>query len=77
MENLNHFLLSGLPSPEFCIAVTAGVIIVVFFRYTVLSDGEDSALDVSVPVPEQCKLGWEGRLLDEPNLKVLLTSPRR
>ncbi len=77
MESLNHLFPSGLPWPEICIALAAGVIISVFFRYTIINDGEESALDFNVPVPEQCKPGWEGGLLGEPTLKVVLTSPGR
>ena len=70
METLNHIFPVGLPWPEFCIALAAGVIIYTFFSNTVINDGKDYAPDYTVPVPDACKPGWEGKLLDEPSVKA-------
>ncbi len=70
MDALNQLFPTGLPWPEILIAFTAGAIIYSIFTYSVISNDEESAPDLSVPVPEQCKPGWQGKLLDEPNIKV-------
>ena len=30
----------------------------------------EEAIEFSVPVPEACRAGWEGKQLDEPSIKV-------
>ena len=70
MEALNHIFPAGLPWPELFIAFAAGTIIYIFFSYTVISNSEESALDYNVPVPEQCKPDWKGKILEGPNIKV-------
>jgi len=30
----------------------------------------EAAITFSVPVPEQCRAGWQGKQLDEPSIKV-------
>lgn len=77
MDTLNHPLPTGLPWPEFFIALAAGAIIYVFFSYSVIGNDEDSALDLNVPVPEQCKPGWQGKLLDDPSIKVIMAPFQR
>ena len=74
MDAINHIFTAGLPWPEFLIALAAGAVIYLFFTYTVVSNGEESALDIYVPVPEQCKPNWHGKLLEEPSVKVAMKS---
>lgn len=42
---------------------------VVVFKILLRSDAED-AIEFSVPVPEACRPGWEGKQLNEPSIKV-------
>ena len=74
MDSLNHILSAGLPWPELFIAITASTIIYLFFTYTVIGNDEESALDIHVPIPEQCKPNWQGTLLNEPSIKVAKTT---
>lgn len=39
------------------------------FKILLRSDAED-AIEFSVPVPEACRSGWEGKQLNEPSIKV-------
>jgi hypothetical protein len=41
----------------------------VVFKILLHSNAED-AIEFSVPVPEACRAGWEGKQLDEPSIKV-------
>ena len=41
----------------------------VVFKILLHSNAED-AIEFSVPVPEACRVGWEGKQLDEPSIKV-------
>jgi hypothetical protein len=41
------------------------------FKILLRSDAED-AIEFSVPVPEACRSGWEGKELHEPSIKVPL-----
>lgn len=74
MDALNHLFLTDLPWPEFFIALAAGGAIYVFFSYTIINNGEESALDFNISVPEQCGPGWQGKLLDEPSIRVFIAS---
>lgn len=42
----------------------------VVFKILLRSEAED-AMEFSVPVPEACRSGWEGKQLDEPSIKVI------
>jgi len=35
-----------------------------------LHGNAEEAIEFSVPVPEACRAGWEGKQLDEPSIKV-------
>jgi hypothetical protein len=39
------------------------------FKILLRSETED-AIEFSVPAPEACRPGWEGKQLDEPSVKV-------
>jgi hypothetical protein len=41
----------------------------VVFKILLHSNAED-AIEFSVPVPEACRAGWEGKQLDETSIKV-------
>jgi len=41
----------------------------VVFKILLYSNAED-AIEFSVPVPEACRAGWEGKQLDDPSIKV-------
>jgi hypothetical protein len=41
----------------------------VVFKILLHSNAED-AIEFSVPVPEACRAGWEGKQLDDPSIKV-------
>ena len=45
------------------------VLTLLVFKILLRSDVED-AIEFSVPVPEACRSGWEGKQLDEPSIKV-------
>ena len=55
--------------------LTLGVALAAFalsflFLKLVLSDDSKVAIDYTVPIPEQCKSGWKGVELDDPQIKV-------
>lgn len=45
------------------------ILTLVVFKILLRSNAED-AIEFSVPVPEACRAGWEGKQLDEPSIKV-------
>jgi hypothetical protein len=45
------------------------VLTLLVFKILLRSDAED-AIEFSVPVPEACRPGWEGKQLNEPSIKV-------
>lgn len=47
----------------------------VVFKILLRSEAED-AIEFSVPVPEACRSGWEGKQLDEPSIKVHVVHAR-
>lgn len=73
MEFLDNF--SQQLSP-----LTLGVALIAFllgfwFLKTVLSNNAEAAVDYTVPIPEQCKPGWKGEELEDPQIKVHLLFP--
>ena len=43
------------------------------FSQTLTSSNQDeSPIHFDVPIPEQCRLGWEGSVLEEPRIKVFI-----
>ena len=72
MEFLDNF------SPQLS-PLTLGVALVAFvfsfwFLKLVLSNDAEAAVDYTVPIPEQCKPGWKGEELEDPQIKVWLHS---
>ena len=65
------YLAAVLPASKqeliwwFCFSLLTLVI----FKILLRSDAED-AIEFSVPVPEACRSGWEGKQLNEPSIKV-------
>ena len=66
-DNLDRLTL-GLSWLGLC-AVATVFALSVYFR-TLYGDPEDSGVDYSVPIPEQCRPNWEGEELEEVQLKV-------
>ena len=48
--------------------------VLLVFKFVVLSGDEESPVTFKVAAPEQCKPGWEGKILDEPAIKVRFIS---
>ena len=65
------YLAAALPASRqeliwwFCFSLLTLLV----FKILLRSDAED-AIEFSVPVPEACRPGWEGKQLDEPSIKV-------
>lgn len=73
MEFLDQFLQPLSP-------LTLGVALIAFllsfwFLETLLSNNVEAAVDYTVPIPEQCKPGWKGEELQDPQIKVRLLLP--
>lgn len=57
--------------------LTLGVALIAFllgfwFLKIVVSNNVEAAVDYTVPIPEQCKPGWKGEELEDPQIKVHL-----
>lgn len=65
------YLAAALPasSQELIWWSCFSVLTLLVFKILLRSDAED-AIEFSVPVPEACRPGWEGKQLDEPSIKV-------
>ncbi|SLM40490.1 aldh-like protein [Lasallia pustulata] len=68
MEFLDKF------SPQLS-PVTLGVALIAFvssfwFLQLVLGNDAEAAVDYTVPIPEQCKPGWKGEELEDPQIKL-------
>jgi len=53
-------------------ALTTGAVLLVtaWLLYALLRTDSEKAVGFTVPVPDQCKPGWQGKVLDEPSIKV-------
>lgn len=45
------------------------ILTLIVFKILLHSEKED-AIEFSVPVPEACRSGWEGKQLEDPSIKV-------
>ena len=54
-------------------AVGIGIVIIITttILFYVLKPDPEAPVEFTVPVPEQCKPGWKGKVLDQPSLKVI------
>jgi len=46
------------------------LLVTALLLYKLLQKDPEKAVDFTVPVPDQCKPGWHGKVLDEPAIKV-------
>ena len=61
---------NSLPWVEISVILVTIVITLVYLRHTFVRPRDDAAVPFTVPVPEQCKLGWQGLYLEHPEIKV-------
>lgn len=53
------------------VAAIATFLFASFFVYLAIPSNIESPAECDVPTPEQCQPGWEGKVLDEPSIKVI------
>ncbi|KAL8646437.1 MAG: hypothetical protein Q9226_006859 [Calogaya cf. arnoldii] len=70
MELSSPFLLRDLPWLEISIAIVGVLLGYVILRSTILGEDDEAPVDYAVPLPEQCKPGWAGRILENPSIKI-------
>ena len=59
-----------VPWVELSLAIIATAFVYLVLQYRVRSKEDEQPVHVTVPVPEQCKPGWEGKVLERPSVKV-------
>lgn len=69
MEHLNHYP-AEVPWLEILIFTFSIGLVLIAFNYTVLNDSAEQPVNFIVPLPEQCKPGWKGEVLEDPSIKV-------
>jgi len=67
MEALDVFSTDRNGQISLFAAVTAFAVVALTYF---LSHGHEKAVKYEVAIPEQCKVGWKGKVLDEPSIKV-------
>lgn len=72
MEFLDNFQQQLSPL-ALGVALTVFILSFLFLKL-VLSNDAEAAVDYTVPIPEQCKPGWKGEELEDPQIKVRLQS---
>ena len=70
METLKN-PLPNVPWLEILIFALSIAIVFIVFDHTVLNDSTEQPVALNVPVPEQCRANWKGKILQEPKLRVL------
>ena len=69
MELSSAFLPTELPWLEISIALFC---VTAAFSIFYLSHDVERPIDYEIAVPEQCKPGWTGKVLEQPSIKVIL-----
>ena len=73
MDHVHHLstFLANLPLPVIFTFLLSIASVLLAFKLIVLNDDGDKAVRFSIPIPDQCKSGWEGELLEEPSIRVI------
>ena len=69
MELSSVFLPKDFPWLEVCVA-TVCVLLLSSVAQTFILQDEEAPIEYKVPLPEQAKPGWTGKVLEEPSIKV-------
>lgn len=70
MELSSPFLPKDLPWLEIAIAIVGVLLTYLVAKSTIFRANDEASVNFSVPLPEQCKAGWSGRILEDPSIKV-------
>ncbi|CAO1598773.1 MAG: hypothetical protein LQ349_008549 [Xanthoria aureola] len=70
MELSSPFLPEDLPWLEIAIAIVGVLLTYLVAKSTLLRENDEAPVNFSVPLPEQCKAGWSGRILEDPSIKI-------
>lgn len=49
---------------------SAILILLITIYFALLNNDDERPVSFSIPLPEQCKPGWKGEVLDDPKVKV-------
>ncbi|KAL8707997.1 MAG: hypothetical protein Q9220_007077 [cf. Caloplaca sp. 1 TL-2023] len=70
MEFLSSFIPLDLPWLEISISIFAIVLVQTLLSSVVFRRDDEAPIEYFVALPEQCKPGWSGKLLEEPCVKI-------
>lgn len=48
---------------------TLTLLIIIYFTF--LNNDDERPISFTIPLPEQCKPGWKGEVLEDPEIKAL------
>ena len=71
MDNLYEFYYTPPQAVGLLLAVAIAILISTVLYRAILVTDDEAPITFAVPVPEQCKPEWKGRILDEPSVKVM------
>lgn len=59
------------PKPEGLILIYGAILtLLITLYFTFLNNDDERPVSFCIPLPEQCKPGWKGEVLDDPKIKV-------
>lgn len=70
MELLDHVQSVRFSNPDFLGFCTAVVTLLITLYLYFSGNDEERPVHFSIPLPEQCKPGWDGQVLEKPTIKV-------
>ena len=73
MDNLSRIYHTQPQAEGLLLAVAIAIVALTAFYRAVLVSDDEAPVTFAVPVPEQCKPKWKGRILDELSTKVKTT----
>lgn len=60
-----------LNKPELIILICSAILtLLITLYFTLLNNDDERPVSFTIPLPEQCKPGWKGEVLDGPKIKV-------
>lgn len=66
-----HSIYEESPKPEVLILIFGAILtLLITIYFTLLNNDDERPVSFSIPLPEQCKPGWKGEVLDDPKIKV-------
>lgn len=65
-----QFTYGELPKSDSLILIYGAILTLLITIYFTFNNDDERPVSFCIPLPEQCKPGWKGEVLEDPKIKV-------